>query len=63
MRTDLFDLSSRVAAVIGGTGVLGGAICHGLADAGAAVAVIGRSAERGATRVAALEATGATAMA
>lgn len=63
MRTDLFDLSSRVAAVIGGTGVLGGAICHGLADAGAAVAVVGRSAERGATRVAALEATGATAMA
>src|SRR4051794_38254450 len=58
---DRFDLSGRVAAVIGGTGVLGGAICHGLADAGAAIAVLGRSVERGSTRVAALEASGATA--
>jgi NAD(P)-dependent dehydrogenase (short-subunit alcohol dehydrogenase family) len=55
---DLFDLSGCVAAVIGGTGVLGGALCHGLGDAGAAVAVMGRSAERGAARVAALEAEG-----
>jgi NAD(P)-dependent dehydrogenase (short-subunit alcohol dehydrogenase family) len=60
---DLFDLSGRVAAVIGGTGVLGGAICHGLADAGAAVAVLGRSAERGRVRVAALEAAGGSAIA
>jgi NAD(P)-dependent dehydrogenase (short-subunit alcohol dehydrogenase family) len=59
--TGIFDLGGRVAAVIGGTGVLGGAICHGLADAGAAVAVLGRSRERADTRVAALEATGATA--
>jgi NAD(P)-dependent dehydrogenase (short-subunit alcohol dehydrogenase family) len=62
MTKDLFDLSGCVAAVIGGTGVLGGAICHGLADAGAAIAVLGRSAERGAARVAALEAGGATAI-
>jgi NAD(P)-dependent dehydrogenase (short-subunit alcohol dehydrogenase family) len=55
---DLFDLSGCVAAVIGGTGVLGGALCHGLGEAGAAVAVMGRSAERGAARVAALEAEG-----
>jgi NAD(P)-dependent dehydrogenase (short-subunit alcohol dehydrogenase family) len=60
---DRFDLSGRVAAVIGGTGVLGGAICQGLAEAGAAVAVLGRSAERGQTRVAALEAAGGTAVA
>ena len=59
-RPDLFDLSGRVAAVIGGTGVLGGAICHGLADAGAAVAVLGRSAERGQSRLAALQAAGAS---
>lgn len=59
----VFDLDGRVAAVIGGTGVLGGAICHGLADAGAAVAVLGRSAERAEARVAALAASGATAMA
>ena len=63
MRLDLFDLSGRVAVVIGGTGVLGGAICHGLASAGAAVAVLGRSVERGQARVAALEADGATAIA
>lgn len=63
MSTDLFDLSGCVAAVIGGTGVLGGAICHGLADAGASVAVVGRSAQRGAARVAALEAAGGAAIA
>jgi NAD(P)-dependent dehydrogenase (short-subunit alcohol dehydrogenase family) len=61
--TDLFDLRGRVAAVIGGTGVLGGAICHGLADAGAAVAVLGRSVERGEIRKAAIQAAGGTAIA
>ena len=45
--TDLFDLTGRVAVVIGGTGVLGGAVCDGLGAAGASVAVLGRSAERG----------------
>lgn len=43
----LFDLSGEVAAVIGGTGVLGGGLARGLAAAGAAVAVLGRNAERG----------------
>jgi NAD(P)-dependent dehydrogenase (short-subunit alcohol dehydrogenase family) len=62
MTKDLFDLTGCTAVVIGGTGVLGGAICHGLAEAGAAVAVLGRSVERGATRVAALEAAGASAI-
>ena len=47
---DLFDLSSDVAVVIGGTGVLGGAIAEGLAGAGATVAIVGRNAERGNTR-------------
>ena len=61
--TDLFDLRGRVAAVIGGTGVLGGAICQGLAAAGAAVAVVGRSEERAQARVQALTASGATAIA
>jgi NAD(P)-dependent dehydrogenase (short-subunit alcohol dehydrogenase family) len=61
MTTDLFDLSGRVAAVIGGTGVLGGAISHGLADAGAAIAVLGRSAERGEIRRAAIESAGGSA--
>lgn len=52
--TDLFDLTGRVAVVIGGTGVLGGAVCDGLGAAGASVAVLGRSAERGEARVAAI---------
>ena len=46
--TGVFDLTGRVAAVVGGTGVLGGTICHGLGEAGAAVAVLGRSRERAA---------------
>ncbi|MFN8519115.1 MAG: SDR family oxidoreductase [Chloroflexota bacterium] len=54
----MFDLRGRVAVVIGGTGVLGGALSHGLGAAGAAVAVLGRSAERAEARVAALEAEG-----
>ncbi len=47
MRNNLFDLTGEVAVVIGGTGVLGGAIAQGLAEAGARVAVLGRNRERG----------------
>jgi NAD(P)-dependent dehydrogenase (short-subunit alcohol dehydrogenase family) len=47
MPDSLFDLTGDVAVVIGATGVLGGAIAEGLARAGAAVAVLGRSQERG----------------
>ncbi|MBA2718035.1 MAG: SDR family oxidoreductase [Chloroflexi bacterium] len=61
-RTDRFDLNGCTAAVIGGTGVLGGAICHGLADAGAAVAVLGRSVERGEKRAAAVRDRGGSAI-
>jgi NAD(P)-dependent dehydrogenase (short-subunit alcohol dehydrogenase family) len=43
----LFDLSGEVAVVIGATGVLGGKVAEGLAQAGAKVAVLGRNAERG----------------
>ena len=60
---DLFDLTGHVAAVIGGTGVLGGALCHGLGSAGAAVAVFGRSRERADARLAALRADGVRATA
>ena len=58
----MFDLGGRVAVVIGGTGVLGGAICHGLGEAGARVAVLGRSDERATARVAALQAAGVDAI-
>jgi NAD(P)-dependent dehydrogenase (short-subunit alcohol dehydrogenase family) len=54
----LFDLSGEVAVVIGATGVLGGALAEGLADAGASVAVLGRNAERGEARVKAIQAKG-----
>jgi NAD(P)-dependent dehydrogenase (short-subunit alcohol dehydrogenase family) len=47
MKATLFDLSGEVAVVIGGTGVLGGALAEGLAAAGASVAVLGRNAARG----------------
>jgi NAD(P)-dependent dehydrogenase (short-subunit alcohol dehydrogenase family) len=40
--SNLFDLSGQVAFVPGGTGGLGEAICWGLAQAGAAVAIAGR---------------------
>ena len=57
----IFDLSGEVAVVIGATGVLGGALAQGLAEAGAKVAVLGRNAERGQARVKAIEAKGGTA--
>jgi NAD(P)-dependent dehydrogenase (short-subunit alcohol dehydrogenase family) len=47
MNDNLFDLREQVAVVIGATGVLGGALAEGLARAGATVAVLGRSRERG----------------
>ena len=54
----LFDLNNEVAVVIGATGALGGALAIGLGEAGAAVAVLGRNAERGAARVKEIEAVG-----
>jgi NAD(P)-dependent dehydrogenase (short-subunit alcohol dehydrogenase family) len=47
----MFGFDGRVAVVIGGTGVLGGEFCTGLAQAGATVVVAGRNAERGQERV------------
>jgi NAD(P)-dependent dehydrogenase (short-subunit alcohol dehydrogenase family) len=58
----LFDLNGEVAAVIGATGVLGGAIAQGLAEAGAKVVVLGRNAERGGARVDAIKEKGGEAI-
>jgi NAD(P)-dependent dehydrogenase (short-subunit alcohol dehydrogenase family) len=62
MHSDLFSLEGEVAAVIGGTGALGGAMAEALAAFGAHVAVIGRSPQRGVDRVERIEAQGGTAM-
>jgi NAD(P)-dependent dehydrogenase (short-subunit alcohol dehydrogenase family) len=56
-----FGLDGQVAVVIGGTGTLGGALCVGLARAGAHVVVCGRSEERGHQRVAAINEFGGAA--
>ena len=55
---NLFGLTGRTAVVVGGTGVLGGALADGLAKAGAFVVVAGRGADRGEARVAAIRAAG-----
>lgn len=58
----LFDLKGEVVVVIGGTGVLGGALAEGLAAAGAAVAVVGRNADRGEARAKAIHEAGGRAL-
>ncbi|MCH2378155.1 MAG: SDR family oxidoreductase [Pedosphaera sp.] len=54
----MFDLTDEVAVVIGATGALGGACAQAMAEAGARVAVVGRSAERGEVRVKAITEAG-----
>ncbi|MBL0744513.1 SDR family oxidoreductase [Chryseolinea lacunae] len=45
--TGLFDVKGKTAVMTGGTGVLGGAMAKGLADAGARTVIIGRRKEAG----------------
>ncbi len=59
----LFDLTSRVALVTGGNGGIGRAIALGLAEAGAAVAIIGRDDAKNEAVVAELEGTDARCLA
>jgi 2-dehydro-3-deoxy-D-gluconate 5-dehydrogenase len=58
-----FDLSGRVALVTGGNGGIGHSIALGFAAAGAAVAILGRNAEKNARALAELQAAGARCMA
>lgn len=46
MNQSLFDLTGRVAWVVGGAGYLGNAICHELARHGATVVICDQAAER-----------------
>lgn len=59
----LFSLHNKVAVVTGATGVLGGAMAHGLAAAGAKVAIMGRRAEKAGLVAAAIESEGGQAIA
>src|SRR3954454_21084519 len=60
---DLFSMDDQVAVITGGTGVLGGAMARGLAQAGAKVGILGRRREQAESVARAIEAEGGTAMA
>ncbi len=62
MQSDLFNLDNEVAVIMGGTGVLGGAMADALAQCGARVAVIGRNEARGLKRVEEIESARGTAI-
>jgi NAD(P)-dependent dehydrogenase (short-subunit alcohol dehydrogenase family) len=55
---ELFSLQGRVAVIIGGTGLLCGALAEGFARAGAAVALVGRDAAKAKTRLEAITQAG-----
>jgi len=60
--SELFGLSGQTAVVIGGTGVLGGALAEGLAKAGARVVVAGSHQQRGEACVGRIRAAGGEAI-
>ena len=59
----IFDLTGKVAVVTGGNGGIGLGMARGLAQAGAAVVIAGRNAEKNAAAVKELEGLGAKAVA
>ncbi|MBT8044786.1 MAG: SDR family NAD(P)-dependent oxidoreductase, partial [Verrucomicrobiae bacterium] len=56
--SSVFSLENKVAVVIGGTGVLCGAMAEALAAAGAETVLVGRSEEKARERLAVIEAAG-----
>lgn len=56
--TALFNLTGKVAVVIGGTGELCGAMAEGLAGAGAEIVLVGRNEEKANARLAKIAALG-----
>jgi len=58
-----FSLQEKVIVVTGGTGILGGAFCEAIVEAGGAVGILGRNATVAEERAAAIRAKGGRAIA
>src|SRR5579872_3170599 len=63
MKSDLFDLSGKVAIVTGGNGGIGLGMARGMAANGATVAVVGRDESKSAAAVSELSRSGGKAIA
>ncbi len=61
--TNLFDLTGKTVAAIGGNSTLGASIAQGLAEHGAKVAIVGRNLEKAEQVVSEIEKNGGTAKA